>query len=59
MTSQKTFFACQHVEYCILVEHDEKPPQLKFGGTWFMGPEIWPHEYAIAPIKISVNWTGS
>ena len=23
------------------------------------GPEIWPHEYLISPIEISVNWPGS
>ena len=26
-------------------------------GSW--GPEIWPHEYLISPIEISVNWPGS
>ena len=26
-------------------------------GLW--GPEIWPHEYLISPIEISVNWLGS
>ena len=26
-------------------------------GSW--GPEIWPHEYLISPIEISVNWSGS
>ena len=26
-------------------------------GSW--GPEIWPHECLISPIKISVNWRGS
>ena len=23
------------------------------------GPEIWPHEYLISPMEISVNWSGS
>ena len=23
-------------------------------GSWW--PEIWPHEYLISPIEISVNW---
>ena len=26
-------------------------------GSWW--PEIWPHEYLISPIEISVNWRGS
>ena len=26
-------------------------------GSW--GPKIWPHEYLISPIEISVNWLGS
>ena len=26
-------------------------------GSW--GPKIWPHEYLISPIEISVNWSGS
>ena len=26
-------------------------------GSW--GPELWPHEYLISPIEISVNWPGS
>ena len=51
MTSQRTYFA-----YHELVEHDDKDPQPKFGGNRFMGSEIWPHEYLISPIKISVNW---
>ena len=37
MTSRKTFFAFQHFEYYVSVEHDEKPPQPKFGGYLFMG----------------------
>ena len=32
------FFAFQRIEYLISVEHDEKPPQLKFSGNRFMGP---------------------
>ena len=31
------FFAFQHFKYHISVEHDEKPPQSKFGGNQFMG----------------------
>ena len=31
------FFAFQHFEYHVLVEHDKKPPQPKFGGNLFMG----------------------
>ena len=30
------FFGIQHFEYYISVEHDEKPPQPKFGGNQFM-----------------------
>ena len=30
------FFALQHFEYHISIEHDEKPPQPKFGGNQFM-----------------------
>ena len=54
MTSKKIEFQC--FEYRISIEHDEKPPQPKFGGNRFMGPEIWQHEYLISPIKINVNW---
>ena len=32
-------------------------PNLVGIGSW--GPEIWPHEYLICPIEISVNWPGS
>ena len=32
-------------------------PNLVGIGSW--GLEIWPHEYLISPIKISVNWPGS
>ena len=59
MTSQKTFLAFQRFEYHVLVEHDEKPPQSKFGVNRFMWPEIWPHEHLISPTEISVNWPGS
>ena len=55
----KNFFAFQHFGYHVSVEHDEKHPQPKFGRNRFMGPEIWPHEYLISPIEISVNWPGS
>ena len=53
------FFAFQRFGYHVSVEHDEKHPQPKFGGNRFMGPEIWPHEYLIGPIEISLNWPGS
>ena len=56
---QKTFFTFQRFEYHVLVEHDEKHPQPKFCGNRFTGPEIWPYEYLISPIEISVNWPGS
>ena len=32
-------------------------PNLVGIGSW--GPEIWPHEYLISPIEISVNWPDS
>ena len=32
-------------------------PNLVGIGSW--GPEIWPHEYLISPIEVSVNWPGS
>ena len=32
-------------------------PNLVGNGSW--GPEIWPHEYLLSPIEISVNWPGS
>ena len=32
-------------------------PNLVGIGSW--GPEIWPHEYLISSIEISVNWPGS
>ena len=59
MTSQKTFFGFQCFGYHVSVEHDEKHPQPKLGENRFMGPKIWPHEYLISPIEISVNWSGS
>ena len=37
------------------MEHDEKHTRPKFGGTGSWGPEIWPHEYLINPIEISVH----
>ena len=39
MTSQKTSFAFKHFEYNISVEHDEKPPQPKFGENQFIGAQ--------------------
>ena len=61
MTSHFFFFflVFQRFEYHISVEHDENPhkPNLVGIGSW--GPEIWPHEYLISPIEISVNWPGS
>ena len=35
--TKKTFFAFQHFEYHISLEHDEKPPQPKFNGNRFTG----------------------
>ena len=32
-------------------------PNLTWIGSWW--PKIWPHEYLISPIEISVNWPGS
>ena len=37
MTSQKLFFGFQCFGYHVSVEHDEKHPQPKLGGNWFMG----------------------
>ena len=59
MTSQKTFFAFQRFGYHVSVEPDEKQPQPKLVGIRSWGPKIWPHEYLICPIEISVNWPGS
>ena len=39
MTSQKTFFVFLRFGYHVLVEHDEKHPQPKFGGNRFMGAQ--------------------
>ena len=53
-------FAFQCFEYHISIEYDEKPPQPKFGGNWFMG--VWDMaawKPIISPIEISANWTGS
>ena len=54
-----SIFAFQHFHDNISVEHDEKPSHNKFDMNWFMGPKIWPHEYLISPIEISVTWPGS
>ena len=35
--TKKTSFAFHRFEYHISVEYNEKPPQSKFGGNWFMG----------------------
>ena len=32
-------------------------PNLVGIGSWW--PEIWPHDYLLSPIEISVNWPGS
>ena len=32
-------------------------PHLTWIGSW--RPEVWPHEYLISSIEISVNWSGS
>ena len=57
MTSQFIVFAFQRFGYHVSVEHDEKHrinANLVEIGSWW--PEIWPHEYLISPIEISVNW---
>ena len=41
------------------MEHDEKHPQPKFGGNWFMGARDMAAWYLISPTEISVNWSGS
>ena len=55
MTSQKTFlhFNILDTTYrCSMMKNIHSP-------NLFMGPDIWPHEYLISPIEISVNWPGS
>ena len=56
---QISVFAFQYFHGHISVEHDEKPSHTKFYMNWFMGPEIWPHEYLISHIERCVNWPGS
>ena len=56
----KNFFFCTSAfEYHVLVEHDKNiySPNLVEICSW--GSEIWPLEYVISPIGISVNWPGS
>ena len=52
---KKNFFAFQHFEYHVLVEHNEKHPQPKFDGTLFMGARDMAVGFVISPIEISVN----
>ena len=49
-SQKKTFFLMK-------INENLHSPNLVEIGSW--GPEIWPHEYQINPIKISVNWPGS
>ena len=54
------FFAFQRFEYHLSVEHDEKPPQSKFGGNQFLGArDMATWILIISPIEINVNWPGS
>ena len=46
------FFSFQHF-------HDHKSSHTKFDMNCSWWPEIWPNEYLISPIEISVNWPGS
>ena len=68
LMSQKTFFAFQRFGYHASVETMETMPRWSMMknihspnlvgiGSW--GPEIWPHEYLLSPIEISVNRPGS
>ena len=40
---------------CSMMKSIHRP----LGGDRFVEAEIWPHEYLISPIEISVNWSGS
>ena len=55
MMSLKTFFRFQCFGYHVSV--DIHSPNWVGISSW--GPEIWPQEYLIRPIEISVNWPGS
>ena len=50
------FFAFQHFHDHISVERMKNPhtPNLTWIGSWWHA--IWPHEYLISPIEMSVNW---
>ena len=53
------FFGFQCFGYHVSVEQDENINSPNWVGIGSRGPEIWPHEYLISPIEISVNWSGS
>ena len=57
-TSKKTlfFFAFQHFDYHVSVEHDEKHLQPNLEEIDLCWPKIWPHEYLISPTEISAIW---
>ena len=53
------FLFCISAFLCIFQKNMMKnphTPNLTWIGSWW--PEIWPHEYLISPIEISVNWPG-
>ena len=49
----------QHFHDHISIENDKNPntPNFTLISSWWL--EIWPHEYLISPIEITVNWHGS
>ena len=59
MTSQKTFldFSVLDTMYRWSMMKNIHSPN--WVGISSCGPEIWPYEYLISPIEISVNWSGS
>ena len=59
MTSQNTFlnFSVLNTIYLKGMMKYLHSPNLVEIGSW--GPKIWPYEYLISPIEISVNWPGN
>ena len=51
----KTCFALQPFGYHVSVEHDENIHSPNLVGISSWGLEIWPLEYLISPVEISVN----
>ena len=53
------FFFCISAFWIPSVEHDENIHSPNLVGISSWEPEIWPHEYVISPIEISINWPGT